>query len=137
MIALATAIREHWHAVERDLATFQLDADDIGTAKLPLTKLISIVLAAPPGSACHHFDPNAWSRTDELIATLGEQQAGVVTLNGRYARPEVDSTPQKPYSELTAAAPYQGIQLEALPADEFTVKLKERQRIAREGARTS
>jgi hypothetical protein len=137
MIALATAIRTYWHAVERDLATMGLDADDIGTSKLPVTKLISIVLAAPPGTACHHFNPDAWSRTDELIATLGEQQAGVVTLNGRYARPEVDSTTQKPYSELGAAAPYQGIQLEALPNDEFTVKLKERQRERREGAKTS
>lgn len=137
MIALAAAIRDYWHAVERDLATLQLDADDIGTPKLPVTKLISIVLAAPPGTACHHFSPDAWSRTDELLATLSEQQAGVVTLNARYARPQVDSTPQKPYSELAALPSYRGIVLEAHPADEFTVRLKERQRIAREGAHTS
>lgn len=137
MTALAAAIRLHWHAVERDLASLNLDADDIGGPKLPLTKLISIVLAAPPGSACHHFNPNAWSRTDELLATLGEQQAGVVSLNARYPRPEVDSTPIKPATELSRAAPYRGIVLDALPNDEFTVRLKERQRIAREEASTS
>jgi hypothetical protein len=137
MIALAAAIRDYWHAVERDLATMGLDADDIGTAKLDDCKFISIVLAAPPGSACHHFNPKAWSRTDELIATLGEQQAGVVTLNGRYERPEVDSTPRKPASVLDGMMPYRGVVLDALPNDEFTVKLKERQRIAREGAKTS
>lgn len=137
MIALAAAIRNHWHAVERDLATLQLDADDIGTAKLPVTKFISIVLAAPPGSACHHFNPNAWSRIEELIATLGEQQAGIVNLSARYERPEVDTTPQKPYSPMDNMPDYRGIQLEAYPADEFTVKLKERQRKAREEASTS
>jgi hypothetical protein len=137
MIALAAAIRDHWHAVERDLATMGLDADDIGGPKLPDTKLISIVLAAPPGSACHHFDPNAWSRTDELIATLSEQQAGIVTLDARYERPQVDSTPQKRPSPMDGMMPYRGITLDALPNDEFTVKLKERQRKAREGAKTS
>lgn len=137
MIALAAAIRDYWHAVERDLATMQLDADDIGTAKLPDTKLISIVLAAPPGTACHHFNPHAWSRTDELIATLGEQQAGVVTLNGRYPRPLVDSTPQKRYSPMDGMLPYRGIVFDAMPNDEFVVTLKERQRRAREEAKTS
>lgn len=137
MIALAAAIRDYWHAVERDLATMGLDADDIGGPKLDDCKFISIVLAAPPGTSCHHFNPNAWSRTDELIATLSEQQAGVVTLNGRYERPEVDSTPQKRPSVLDGMMSYRGVVLDALPNDEFTVKLKERQRIAREGAKTS
>jgi hypothetical protein len=133
MIALAAAIKDHWHAVERDLLAIGYHADDIGT-KLTTCELISIVLASPPGTAVHHFDPNAWSRTDELIANLGEQQAGLLNLNARYARPQVDSTPVKPYSEFEHLAPYKGIILEAAPVDEFTAKLKERQRIAREGA---
>lgn len=133
MIALAAAIKDHWHAVERDLFALGRTADDIGTPKLTTCQLISIVLASPPGTAVHHFDPNAWSRTDELIANLGEQQAGLVNLNARYARPQVDSTPVKPYSEFESLAPYKGIVLEAAPVDEFTVKLKERQRIVREG----
>lgn len=133
MIALAAAIRNHWHAVERDLLALGYHADDIGT-KLTTCELISVVLAAPPGTAVHHYDPNAWSRTDELIANLGEQQAGLFSLNARYARPQVDSTPVKPYSEFNTLAPYRGIMLDSAPVDEFTAKLKERQRIAREGA---
>lgn len=136
MIALAAAVRDYWHAVERDLFTLGFTADDIGT-KLDDCQLISIVLAAPPGTACHHFNPKAWSRTDELIATLGEQQAGIVTLDARYERPEVDSTPAKRPSVLDGMMPYRGVVLEALPNDEFVVKLKERQRKAREGAKTS
>jgi hypothetical protein len=133
MIALAAAIRNHWHAVERDLLAMGYHADDIGV-NLTTCELISVVLAAPPGTAVHHYDPNAWSRTDELIANLGEQQAGLLNLNARYARPRVDSTPVKPYNEFDALPPYKGIVLESAPVDEFTVKLKERQRIAREGA---
>lgn len=132
MIALAAAVRDYWHAVERDLLALGYTADDIGT-RLDTCQLISIVLAAPPGTSCHHFDPNAWSRTDELIANLGEQQAGLVNLNARYARPQVDSAPVKAYSEFDNLAPYKGIMLESAPVDEFTVKLKERQRIIREG----
>lgn len=136
MMALAAAIKNYWHAVERDLLALNFTADDIGTPKLTTCQLISIVLAAPPGTSCHHFDPNAWSRTDELIANLGEQQAGLVSLNARYARPQVDSAPVKPYSEFDSLAPYKGIILEGAPIDEFTTRLKERQRIAREGAKT-
>jgi len=133
MIALAAAFKNHWHAVERDLFTLNFTADDIGT-KLSAAQLISIVLAAPPGTAVHHFNPQSWSRTDELIANLGEQQAGLVNLNARYERPQVDSTPVKPKTEFDSLPPYKGIVLESAPADEFTLKLKERQRIAREEA---
>ena len=137
MIALAAAFKNYGHAVERDLLALGFTFDDIGT-KLSCCQLISIVLAAPPGTAVHHFDPNAWSRTDELIATLTEQAAGVVHLNARYPRPEVDSTPVKKVDKfLGGLENYRGIELDALPADEFTVKLKERQRKAREEAHTS
>jgi hypothetical protein len=138
MIALAACINEHWHAVERDLLDLGYHADDIGT-KLTVCEFISVVLAAPPGTAVHHFDQTRWSRTDELIANLGEQQAGLVSLNARYPRPEVDSAPaSKPLSDKhgTVTAPYMGIPLEAHPVDEFTAKLRERQRIAREEANT-
>lgn len=134
MIALAAVIKNHWHAVERDLLALGFHADDIGT-KLDTGELISIVLAAPPGTAVHHFNPNAWSRTDELIANLGEQQAGLLNLNARYARPQVDSAPVKS-GELESLPPYKGIVFDAAPVDEFTAKLKERQRIAREEAQT-
>jgi hypothetical protein len=80
MIALAACIKDHWHAVERDLLDLGYHADDIGT-KLTTCELISVVLAAPPGTAVHHHDPTRWSRTDELIANLGEQQAGLLGLD--------------------------------------------------------
>lgn len=132
MIALAACIKDHWHAVERDLLALGYHADDIGT-KLSTCELISIVLAAPPGSAVHHLDPARWSRTDELIANMSEQQAGLVNLNARYARPDVVSSPQA-HSEMAHLAPFMGQQLEHLPVDEFTARLKERQRKAREEA---
>lgn len=131
MIALAACIKDHWHAVERDLLALGYHADDIGT-KLTTAELISVVLAAPPGTAVHHFS-GSWSKTDELLANLSEQQAGVFGINARYARPGVDSAPVKPYNEFDTLAPYKGIVLESAPVDEFTAKLKERQRIAREG----
>lgn len=132
MIALAAAIKDHWHAVERDLLALGKTADDIGTPNLTLCQLISVVVAAPPGTAVHHF-AGGWSKTDELLANLGEQQSGLFSLNARYARPGVDSTPVKPRSEFDALAPYKGIVLESAPVDEFTARLKERQRLAREG----
>lgn len=134
MIALAACIRNHWHAVERDLLALGYHADDIGT-KLSTCELISIVLAAPPGSALHQSDPTRWSRTDELIANLGEQQAGLVNLNARYERPQVVSSPQL-HSDMANLAPFMGQQLEHLPVDEFTARLKARQRKAREEAET-
>lgn len=132
MIALAAAIKDYWHAVERDLLDLGFTADDIGT-NLSTCQLISIVLAAPPGTAVHTFNPHAWSRTDELIANLAEQQAGLVSLNARYARPQVDPSIIGPRTEFDTLAPYKGIQLDAAPVDEFTAKLKERQRLLREG----
>lgn len=131
MIALAACLKDHWHAVERDLLAMGYHADDIGT-KLSTCELISIVLASPPGTSVHHFS-GSWSKTDELLANLGEQQAGLFGLNARYARPGVDSAPVKPYSEFETLAPYKGIVLDSAPVDEFTAKLKERQRIVREG----
>lgn len=133
MIKLAACIKDHWHAVERDLLVLGKTVDDIGTPNLTLYQLISVVLAAPPGTAVHHFS-GGWSKTDELLANLGEQQSGLFSLNARYPRPGVDTTPQKPYSEMNSLAPYKGLQLESAPVDEFTAKLKERQRLAREGA---
>lgn len=132
MMALAAAIKDHWHAVERDLLTMGYHADDIGT-KLDTCELISIVVAAPPGTAVHHADPTRWSKTEELIANLGEQQAGLLSLDARYARPQVDSSPVKRLTEFDTLAPYKGIALDASPVDEFTAKLKARQEALRKG----
>jgi hypothetical protein len=119
MIALAACIRDHWHAVERDLMTLGRTAD------------------APPGSAVHHFDPNRWSSTDELLANLGEQQAGLLSLSGRYPRPQVDSSPVKPSTGMEQLANWRGIQLDSEPNDgtpnsPFMQRLRARQQRARE-----
>jgi hypothetical protein len=137
MIALAACIRDHWHAVERDLMTLGRTADDIGTDSLTVCQLISVVLAAPPGSAVHHFDPNRWSSTDELLANLGEQQAGLLSLSGRYPRPQVDSSPVKPSTGMEQLANWRGIQLDSEPNDgtpnsPFMQRLRARQQRARE-----
>jgi hypothetical protein len=129
MIALARATSFHWHAVERDLLDLGYTADDIGT-KLSVWQLVSIVVAAPPGTAVHHAVGN-WTRQEDLLAQLGEQRAGLVHLNARYPRPGVDSSPG---SSMSAMPDYKGIKLDAEGGpDEFTRKLKARQQLLREG----
>lgn len=132
MIALAAAIKDHWHAVERDLLALGLHADDIGTPKLSTCELISIVVAAHPGTALHHFDPMAWSKEAELLANLGEQRAGLLQLSARYARPQVDSSYVP--SVQVGTAPAFGVTFDTLPNDQFMVKLRERQARARREA---
>lgn len=130
MIALAECVRNHWHAVQRDLLSMGFHADDIGT-KLSLWELVSIVIASPPHTAVHHAT-GGWSKEAQLLANYSEQKAGLIGLNARYARPGVDSREVKPLTEFDTLAPYKGIVLESYPADEFTVRLKERQRLTRE-----
>lgn len=134
MITLADAIKNHWHSVERDLLSLGKCADDIGTSKLTLCELISVVVAAPPSSSLHHF-AGGWSRTDELIANLTEHQAGLLNFNARYARPGVDSRFIKPASPMDSMSPYMGVQLDVFDSvDEFTAKRNERQQYWREKA---
>lgn len=131
MIALARVIGTSWHAVERDLLSLGYHADDIGS-KLTLWELISIVIASQPGTSVHHWT-GGWSREAEMLANLGEQRAGLIGLTSRYERPGVDPTQFKPVTEFDRLKPYDGIALDASPVDEFTVKLKERQKAVREG----
>lgn len=134
MIALSACIKDHWHAVERDLLDLGYTAEDIGT-KLSVCQLISIVLVGPTSLAEHRYDPTRWSRTEELIANLGEQQAGLLSLDARYPRGQVDSRPvSKGFSGAPGETfrPMYGITMDALPVDEFSVKLREKQRKARE-----
>jgi hypothetical protein len=133
MIQLAHVIRTNWHAVERDLLSMGYHADEIGT-RLSLWELVSVVVASHPNTAVHYW-MGGWSREADMLASMSEQQAGLLDLSGRYPRPGVDSTPVRPMTEFDMATPYKGIALEANPVDEFTVKLKERQRLAREGGK--
>lgn len=132
MIALSECIKDHWHSVERDLLTLGFTADDIG-GRLSICQLISIVLASQPGTSVHHF-AGGWSREAELMANLSEQKAGLLDLQARYARDGVDPTVVRRQTEMDRLPPFMGQPLESAPVDEFTAKLKERQRIAREEA---
>jgi len=121
MMQLVHIIATRWHAVERDLLALGFRADDIGTSKLTLWELISIVIAAPPGSAVH-FATGSWSKEAEMLANLGEQQAGLVSLSGRYPRPGVQYQPATRVS--VDEKPAFGIQLQGMTVDELTAKRK-------------
>jgi hypothetical protein len=129
MMTLARVISEHWHAVERDLISLGYHADDIGT-KLSVWELVSIVIAAPPGSAVFHAG-GGWSKEAEMLANLSEQQAGVIQLDSRYTRPGVDDAARVPTSDIQRLANYSGIALEPMTVEELTRTLKERQEAAR------
>lgn len=133
MITLARVISEHWHAVERDLISLGYHADDIGT-KLSVWELVSIVIASPPGSAVFHAG-GGWSKEAEMLANLGEQQAGVIQLNSRYPRPGIpEDTPIVPTSDMQRMANYGGIALQPMTIEELTRTIRERQEAAREAA---
>ena len=132
MITLVRVISEHWHAVERDLLALGYHADDLGT-KLTCWEFISIVVAAPPNSAVFHADKR-WSQTDELMANLGEQQAGHLNLKGRYLRPGVD--PAQQYSSIGGSMQIgdMSVRLDALPVIDLKEKLASAQARARAAA---
>jgi len=119
MMALTRVMGTNWHAVERDLLALGFHADDIGTPKLSVWELISIVVAAPPGSAVH-FKTGSWSKEAEMLANLGEQQAGLLSLEGRYPRPGVQyqHTPRYSVDEKPAF----GVSMQSFTVDEFTSK---------------
>jgi len=133
MMTLVRVISEHWHAVERDLLSFGLHADDIGTPKLSCWEFISMVVAAPPNSAVFHADKR-WSQTDELMANLGEQQAGHLNLSGRYPRPGVDAAEQPSSIGNNYQIGDMSVRLDALPVVDFKAKLEKAQAAARSAA---
>ena len=75
----------HRHAVVRDLASLGYRGD----ALIDFGDFISIVLASPPLSAVRYAVEGGWSQTDQLLANLGEQQAGLRQIQQPYARPGV------------------------------------------------
>jgi hypothetical protein len=69
------------------------------------------------------------------MANLGEQQAGVLNLNGRYARPGVD--PARQPSSIGGGGYQVGgmsVRLDALPVVDFKAKLAAAQASARAAA---
>ncbi len=137
MITLARIVCQHKHAVERDLYTFpgELSLAVLGTPKLPVWKLLSIVMASPPGTAVYHAETANGTLTQEaqLLANLGEQHAGLLDLKSRYPREGVDSEFRPPRLGSFEALPsYKGLKMEAYPVSEFTTRLAQRQAAVRE-----
>ena len=118
-MTLTRTMWDHWHAVERDLISLGYRADDIGTPKLTLWELISIVVAAPPGSAVH-FAIGAWTKESEMLANLSEQQAGLLSVNGRYPRPGVEYRPRT----TSSVKPAFGVVMQPMSPEEFLAKRK-------------
>lgn len=123
MMELVRVFTEHWHAVQRDLLAMQLHVSDLGTPKLSVWELISVVVAAPDGSSVYLAQRGGWTPTDELLANLGEQQAGLLELRSRYPRPGVEfHTPPRVSSH---ERPFEGRPLDVMPLDELVRKRRE------------
>jgi hypothetical protein len=132
MMTLVRICGQHWHAVERDLLVLGYHKEDIGTEKLTLWELISVVVSSPPGTAVFHAETRSGTLTQEaqFLANMSEQMAGV-PLHARYERPGVDPTPfqqqwQPPKADSFASLPdYGGFKLDALPPGEMVRKRAE------------
>jgi len=101
-MTLTRVMGDHWHAVERDLLSLGYHADDIGT-KLSLWELVSIVVAAPPGSAVYHYQGRPTPVQPDYTAT----------------------GPPAPQSDFERMEDYKGVRLQAMPIDELKSKREE------------
>lgn len=132
ILTLARVLRRHWHAVQRDLLTLGYHKRDIFTT-LTVGEMVAIVVAAPPNTAIYHAVNGGWTITDHLLATMGEQQAGLIQLQNRHLRPGVtDIRPAKPASVHDHSKPVQHIAFDTMTVDEFEKRRAERKK--RKGA---
>lgn len=102
MITLARVVVDHAHAVQRDLVCHRLRWDVYGLPgdeKLPFEQFVSFVMGAHPSTALGYAVSEGWSPTDELLANMTEQQAGLIKLTARYQRPGVQPKELPPSSE--------------------------------------
>ena len=77
IVTLVRICGEHIHAVERDLISLGFNGfEDLGTPRLTLWKLNSIVWGSPPGSAVYHAETRngTYSQTDQLLSGLATPQ---------------------------------------------------------------
>lgn len=119
IMTLVAVMGDHWHAVERDLLDMGYRADDIGTERLTLWELISIVVAAPPNTAVH-YKTGQWDKQSEMLANMSEQSAGLLNLRGRYMRPGVDGGQQ--VTRQVGEKPWNGIAFTPMGKDDFLEK---------------
>lgn len=89
ILRVANTVSQHRHAVVRDLNSLGYQGD----TRICLDDFVSNILASPPGSAVRYSVDGGWSQTDQLLANLGEQQAGLTNLPDRYPRPGIENAP--------------------------------------------
>lgn len=99
-MTLVRAIGFHWHAVQRDLLVLGFRAVDMFTPKLTASEVMSIIVAAPAASALRWSIDEGYTITDHLLATLSEQQEGLVRLPGRHRRPGINTAASHPGSSI-------------------------------------
>jgi hypothetical protein len=74
-------------------------------------------------SALRHEMSGGLTTTDHLLATLSEQQAGLITLTKRYPRPGVtDTRPAKPPTMNDPDAPVQHIACDTMTIEQFEAR---------------
>jgi hypothetical protein len=96
MMTLARVVADHPHAVQRELLCHNRRFEDFGepdAKPMAVRHFVSFVIAAPPMSSLGQAVNEGWTHTDQLIANLAEQHAGLIALQHRYPRPGVDSSP--------------------------------------------
>lgn len=77
----------HRRAVNRDLCALGYQGRQ---ALIDPQDFIDIVLASYPGTAVRYAVDEGWPQTDQLLANLAEQHAGLTELPTRYARPGIE-----------------------------------------------
>lgn len=92
---LAHVVGECWHALVRDVIALGLRPRDIFTT-LTLADMVSIVVAAPPGTSVRWYLDKGWNRTDHILANMAEQGAGIARLQEPYSRPGLEQRKPDP-----------------------------------------
>jgi len=64
----------YWHAVQRDLIALGLRAADMFTPRLTASEVLSLIVAAPPGSAVRDCLSEGYI-SNRVVAALKEQAA--------------------------------------------------------------
>jgi hypothetical protein len=90
------------------------------TPTFTAAEVISTVLAPTTSSALRYEMSGGLTTTDHLLATISEQQAGLITLTKRYPRPGVtDGRPTKPPAMNDPDAPVQHISMDVLTMEQI------------------
>lgn len=110
----------HWHAIKRDLMALQRSADEIDAGTLPFHELVSIVVAAPPGTACFQA-LDGWSKEAQLLANLQEQDAGLIGMQRRHVRPGVPLDPVRAANQATDLAAARGVRHTKVEMDSMAI----------------